>query len=81
MVLGWRLIPKLKTHSHEFDPLGVVLSTLDVLAGLWHPGGERYDWGKITGFISVPLLIASGVIVIAGFLFWQSRNTRGPLIP
>ncbi len=82
MVLGWRLIPKLKTHSHEFDPLGVVLSTLGMFLLVFGiQEGERYDWGKITGFISVPLLIGAGVVVIGAFLFWQSRNTREPLIP
>ena len=43
--------------------------------------GETYDWGTITGFISVPLLIAAGVVVLAAFLVWQARNRREPLVP
>jgi MFS family permease len=43
--------------------------------------GETYDWGAISGFLSVPLLIAVGVAVLAVFLFWQARNRQEPLVP
>ncbi len=43
--------------------------------------GEKYDWGQITGIISVPLLIVLGLVVFAVFLWWQSRIRKEPLVP
>jgi len=82
LVLALRLVPRLKTHSHQFDPLGVVLSTLGVFLLIFGiQEGERYDWGTISGAISVPLLIGAGVVVLGLFVFWQSRNRGEPLVP
>ena len=81
-VAAWRLVPKLPTHSHSFDWFGVGLSALGMFLlvfGLQE--GETYDWGTITGVLSVPLLIALGLIVLAIFVWWQSRIRREPLVP
>jgi EmrB/QacA subfamily drug resistance transporter len=81
-VLAWRLVPSLKTHPHKFDILGVVLSGIGlflVVFGLQE--GETYDWGTITGFISVPLLIGAGVVVLALFVVWQGVQKGEPLLP
>lgn len=43
--------------------------------------GEKYDWGQMTGILSVPALIAFGLIVLAAFLYWQSRIKTEPLVP
>ncbi|MCD9155284.1 DHA2 family efflux MFS transporter permease subunit [Aeromicrobium sp. zg-Y1362] len=81
-VLAWRLVPRLETHTHSFDWLGVALSAVAmflIVFGIQE--GEQYDWGTITGWISVPLLIAAGLLVLAAFLVWQARNRREPLLP
>jgi len=81
-VLAWRLVPSLTTHPHKFDILGVVLSGIGlflVVFGLQE--GETYDWGTITGFISVPLLIGAGVVVLALFVIWQGVQKGEPLLP
>ena len=81
-VLAWRLVPDLSVQSHRFDLLGVGLSAVGmflVVFGIQE--GQRYDWGTITGFISVPLLIIGGLLVLAAFVYWQRVNRSEPLVP
>jgi EmrB/QacA subfamily drug resistance transporter len=81
-VLAWRLVPKLSTHPHRFDILGVVLSSVGLfllIFGLQE--GETFDWGTITGPISVWSLIIAGIVVLAGFVVWQAVNKGEPLLP
>jgi EmrB/QacA subfamily drug resistance transporter len=81
-VMAMRLVPRLETHTHTFDWLGVALSAVGMFLLVFGiQEGETYDWGSITGFISVPLLIAAGVVVLVLFLVWQARNRREPLVP
>ena len=80
--LAMRLVPRLETHTHSFDWVGVALSAIGmflIVFGIQE--GETYDWGTITGIISVPLLIIAGVVVFALFVFWQSRIRTEPLVP
>lgn len=81
-LLGVRLIPHLETHSHTFDWIGVALSAIGMfLVTFGIQEGETYDWGRITGWVSVPLVIALGVAVMGVFLAWQRRIRREPLVP
>lgn len=81
-VLAWRLVPQLPTHSHSFDLIGVGLSAVGLFLLVFGiQEGEKYDWGTISGIISVPLLIAAGLLVLAGFVWWQSRIRTEPLVP
>ncbi|WP_256829863.1 DHA2 family efflux MFS transporter permease subunit [Ornithinimicrobium faecis] len=81
-VLAFRLVPRLATHSHRFDLLGVVLSGVGLFClvfGLQE--GQVYDWGTIWSWISVPLLIGVGIALLGLFIGWQARNRREPLVP
>ncbi|MCB6722319.1 hypothetical protein LI136_25170, partial [Bacteroides fragilis] len=63
-ILAVRLVPRLPPHTHSFDWIGVALSGIGmflVVFGLQE--GEKYDWGQISGIISVPALITVGVLV------------------
>ncbi len=81
-VLAWRLVPRLATHSHRFDVLGVVLSAVGVFCVVFGlQEGQTYDWGQIHGWLSVPLVIGTGVAVLAVFIWWQSRQRGEPLVP
>lgn len=80
--MALRLVPKLPTRSHKFDWLGVALSGIGmflVVFGIQE--GAKYDWGTISGVISVPLLIVVGLVFFAVFVFWQSKTTGEPLVP
>ncbi|THG34195.1 DHA2 family efflux MFS transporter permease subunit [Glaciibacter flavus] len=81
-ILAWRLVPNLTTHAHSFDWLGVALSAVGmflVIFGIQE--GETYDWGTITGPITVWGLIIVGVVVLVAFVVWQRFNKKEPLLP
>lgn len=81
-VLAWRFVPRLETRAHSFDWLGVVLSAIAMFCIVFGiQEAERYDWGTISGVVSVPLLIGVGLVVGAVFVWWQSRQRREPLVP
>ncbi|MGO4301426.1 DHA2 family efflux MFS transporter permease subunit [Leifsonia sp. RAF41] len=81
-ILAVRLVPKLPTHSHSFDILGVILSAVGMFLLVFGiQEGGTYDWGVIWGPISVWGLIISGIVVLAGFVVWQAMNKKEPLLP
>jgi EmrB/QacA subfamily drug resistance transporter len=81
-VLAWRLVPRLETHQHRFDWLGVALSGLGMFLLVFGiQEGHQYDWSTITGVVTVPRLIAAGVVVFGLFILWQAVNKAEPLIP
>ena len=43
--------------------------------------GHQYDWGTITGPITVWRLIIAGLVVLGLFVLWQARNRSEPLVP
>src|SRR5437870_10934136 len=82
--LAMLLIPDLRPgRKHRLDLLGVALATaglLGVIFGLIE--GQRYDWGVVSGFITIPEIIAAGVVLLAVFLYYQARRQDGePLLP
>ena len=77
-----RFVPRLDTHPHRFDVLGVVLFTVGMFLLVFSlQEGNAYDWGTIVGPISVGLLAGVGVVLLALFLVWQVRNRQEPLLP
>ena len=81
-VLAWILVPKLETHPHRFDLVGVVLSAVAlflIVFGLQE--GETYDWGVIWGPITVWGLILAGAVVLALFIWQQAKTKSEPLVP
>lgn len=76
-VLAWILVPKLETHKHRFDIVGVFLSAIAlflIVFGLQE--GETYDWA---GWVWT--MIAAGVAVLIVFLWQQARTKREALVP
>jgi EmrB/QacA subfamily drug resistance transporter len=84
LVMTPLLIPDLRTgRKHSFDVGGVVLASLGLLAICYAlVEGQKYDWGAIKGFISIPLLAAVGVVFMAVFVWLQATRQDGePLVP
>jgi len=84
LALTFVIIPDLQPgRRHQLDFLGVALASAALLAicyGLVE--GQRYNWGTITGFISIPLVIAVGVVLLFMFLLEEKLRQSGePLIP
>ncbi|HLP22644.1 MAG TPA: DHA2 family efflux MFS transporter permease subunit [Microbacteriaceae bacterium] len=81
-ILAWTYVPKLETHPHRFDWIGVALSAVGMFLLVFGiQEGETYDWGTITGPITVWGMIASGLVVMTLFIVWQARNRSEPLLP
>jgi EmrB/QacA subfamily drug resistance transporter len=83
-ILAALLIPDLRTgRQHRMDVTGVLLASAALLAicyGL--VDGQRYNWGTITSFISVPLVLGLGIALFAAFLLYQARHQDAePLVP
>jgi EmrB/QacA subfamily drug resistance transporter len=84
LVLTLFIIPDVRLgRRHRIDVLGVVLATAALLAicyGLVE--GQKYDWGTITSFISIPLILGAGVVLLVVFLLYQKlTQNHEPLIP
>jgi len=82
--LAMLLIPDLRPgRKHRLDLVGVALATaglLGVIFGLIE--GQRYDWGVVTGSITIPEIIGAGVFMLALFLVYQARRQAAePLLP
>ena len=44
--------------------------------------GQTYDWGRVTSFVSIPLIIGAGVVLLGVFGLVQARRQdRAPLLP
>jgi EmrB/QacA subfamily drug resistance transporter len=77
LVLAVLLVPVLPTHAHRFDLIGVALSGVGmflIVFGLQQ--GESAGWAPW-----IWATIVGGVGLLAMFVWWQSFNTREPLIP
>ena len=84
LALTFVIIPDLRPgRRHRIDVPGVVLASAALLAicyGLVE--GQKYNWGTITGFISIPLVFVVGAVLLAAFLLLQWRTQdREPLVP
>jgi EmrB/QacA subfamily drug resistance transporter len=84
LVLTFVIIPDLRPgRRHRIDVPGVLLASAGLLAicyGLVE--GQKYNWGTITSFISIPLVLAVGVLLLIAFLVVQRlTQDREPLVP
>ncbi|TPW76906.1 MDR family MFS transporter [Schumannella sp. 10F1B-5-1] len=77
-VLAMRFVPKLDTHQHSFDILGVVLSAIGMFLlvfGIQELGSDDLSTGAKWG------MIAGGIVVLVLFVVWQALNRKEPLLP
>ncbi len=84
LVLTPLLIPDLRAgRKHSFDITGVIMGSAALLALCYAlVEGQKYNWGKITSVVSIPLIFVVGAVLLALFLFGQARRQSGePLVP
>ena len=82
--LAFILIPDLRPgRKHRLDLLGVLLATAGLFSVIFALiEGQRYDWGTVTGWITIPEIGVTGMLLLAAFLFYQWRRQRAePLLP
>ena len=81
-ILAARLVPSLPTHRVKLDWVGILLSAIGLFLVVFGvQEGQTYDWGTITGIITVPGLIILGVVVLAAFVVWEGRLGEEALLP
>jgi EmrB/QacA subfamily drug resistance transporter len=82
LIGAFLVIPDIRNGARpRFDVVGVLLASAALFAivfGLIE--GQRYDWGTITGWLTIPMVIAAGIVLFAIFLAWE-RVQRDPLLP
>jgi EmrB/QacA subfamily drug resistance transporter len=83
VALALALVPDLRPGlRHRLDFVGVALATaglFGVVFGLIE--GQRYNWGTVWSGITIPEIIAAGVVVLALFAIIQwRRQDREPLL-
>lgn len=77
IALALRYVPVLPTHDHKFDILGVILSAVGLFCIVFGiQEGQKHDWN-----VGIWILILAGVVVFAGFVYWQAVNSNEPLVP
>ncbi len=84
IVAAFAIVPDLRVgKSHRLDILGVALASaglLLVVFGLIE--GQRFEWGTVTAFITIPEIIATGVFLLVAFMLYERRvQDSEPLLP
>ena len=84
IVAAFTLVPDLRLgKSHRLDIPGVALASaglLLVVFGLIE--GQRFEWGTVTGFITIPEIILAGIVLLVAFIAYERRvQDREPLLP
>jgi EmrB/QacA subfamily drug resistance transporter len=82
--LAFLVIPDLRPgRKHRLDLLGVALATAGLFSVIFALiEGQRYDWGTVTGWITIPEIGIAGVVLLAVFLLYQWRRQQAePLLP
>ncbi|TDE13110.1 DHA2 family efflux MFS transporter permease subunit [Jiangella asiatica] len=84
LTMAWAIIPEPPRRArHSLDLPGVLLASLALVCltfGLVE--GERFGWGEVWAFVSIPALLVTGGVLLAIFLILQARRQqREPLIP
>jgi EmrB/QacA subfamily drug resistance transporter len=84
VVLAALILPAVRTGRRQpLDLPGVLLASGALVAityGLIE--GQTYDWGRVTSFVTIPLIIGTGVVLLGVFGLVQARRQdRAPLLP
>lgn len=77
------IVPDIRPgRRHRLDVPGVLLATgglFGITFGLIE--GQRYHWGEVWSFVSIPLIIGAGLVLLAAFLALQYFERDEPLLP
>jgi EmrB/QacA subfamily drug resistance transporter len=82
--LAFLLIPDLRPgRRHRLDILGVLLATAGLFGVIFALiEGQRFDWGRVTSWITIPEIGIGGLALLAVFLVYQWRRQQAePLLP
>jgi EmrB/QacA subfamily drug resistance transporter len=82
IALSYIFVPEVRTgRRHLLDLPGVVLGSAGLAILLYGViEGQRYAWGTVRYGITIPEIIAAGVVMLIAFGFWERRHAQ-PLVP
>ena len=82
IVGAFLIVPDLRPgRRHGLDLVGVLLASaglFGIVFGLIE--GQRYNWGAIFGWVTIPEIIGAGAVVLVFFVIWE-RFQPEPLVP
>ncbi len=81
---AFTFVPDLRLgRAHRLDLVGVALASsglLLIVFGLIE--GQRFEWGTVTAFITIPEIILAGIVLLVAFMAYERRvQDREPLLP
>jgi EmrB/QacA subfamily drug resistance transporter len=82
VILAYLFVPEVRTGRRpRLDLVGVLLASVGLAAVIYGViEGQRYSWGAVGYGITIPEIIAAGVVILAGFVAWEWRYPQ-PLVP
>jgi EmrB/QacA subfamily drug resistance transporter len=82
ITLAFLAVPEVRTgRRHRLDLPGVLLASIGLAAVVYGLiEGQRYDWGTVGAGITIPEIIAAGVVILVAFVAWERRHDQ-PLMP
>lgn len=82
LTMVFKFVPRLAPQAHSFDWLGVFLSAVAMFCLVFGiQEGQSSNWEPFIGPISSWHLIAAGIVLLAVFVWWQSKTQAEPLVP
>lgn len=77
-----KFVPQLEPQSHSFDWVGVALSAIGMFSLVYGiQEGDTTNWEPFIGPFGSWHLIIFGVLMMAVFVWWQSKTKSEPLVP
>ncbi|MBI2954588.1 MAG: DHA2 family efflux MFS transporter permease subunit [Chloroflexi bacterium] len=82
LIATFLIVPSFRPgRVHHLDLPGIALASaglFGIVFGLIE--GQPYNWGAVWGWVTIPEVIAAGVLLLIGFVVWERKQVE-PLIP
>jgi len=81
---AFAFVPDLRLgRSHRLDLPGVALASVGLLLVVYGLiEGQRFEWGTVTGVVTIPEIILAGIVFLIAFIAYERRiQDREPLLP
>lgn len=82
IVLALLIVPEVRGRRRQRLDLGGALLATAGLAAVCYGviEGQRYHWSTVAGGVTIPEIIAAGVVLLGVFAAWERRHAQ-PLVP
>jgi EmrB/QacA subfamily drug resistance transporter len=82
IALSYAFVPDIRTNRRQLlDLPGVLLGSIGLAVFLYGViEGQRYSWGTAGFGVTIPEIIAAGLLILTAFWLWERRHAQ-PLVP